>query len=69
VLYTLIGYGHDSEATALKLDPPDDFFRLRMVSGLHSSHHDSNAPLRAVYGQQASVDDRFSSTCSDGVML
>jgi len=31
VLYMLIGYGHDSETTALRLDPPDDFFRLRMV--------------------------------------
>lgn len=32
VLYTLLGYGHDSEASLQKLDPPDDFFRLRMVS-------------------------------------
>jgi hypothetical protein len=31
VLYMLIGHAHDNEETALKLDPPDDFFRIRLV--------------------------------------
>jgi hypothetical protein len=34
VLYMLIGHAHDSEETALKLDPPDDFFRIRLVRQL-----------------------------------
>lgn len=32
MLYLLIGHGHDAEETAMKLDPPDDFFRVRLVS-------------------------------------
>lgn len=32
VLYMLIGHGHESEESALRLDPPDDFFRVRLVS-------------------------------------
>lgn len=32
VLYVLVGHAHDCEEAALKLDPPDDFFRIRMVS-------------------------------------
>jgi hypothetical protein len=31
VLYMLIGHAHENEETALKLDPPDDFFRIRLV--------------------------------------
>lgn len=35
VLYMLIGHGHESEELLLRLDPPDDFFRVRLVrSGL-----------------------------------
>lgn len=32
MLYLLIGFGHESEDVAIKLDPPDDFFRVRLVS-------------------------------------
>ena len=32
VLYMLIGYGHEDQEVAAKMDPPDEFFRLRMVS-------------------------------------
>lgn len=35
LLYMLIGYGHEDPETARKLDPPDDFFRVRMVSSCH----------------------------------
>ncbi|KAF8071278.1 UPF2 [Scenedesmus sp. PABB004] len=34
VLYLLIGHGHESEEAALRLDPPDDFFRVRLVIAL-----------------------------------
>jgi hypothetical protein len=32
LLYTLISYGHESPEAAKSIDPPDDFFRIRMVS-------------------------------------
>jgi hypothetical protein len=38
VLYMLIGHAHDNEETALKLDPPDDFFRIRLVRQLFFMH-------------------------------
>jgi hypothetical protein len=31
VLYMLIGHGHENEELLLRLDPPDDFFRVRLV--------------------------------------
>lgn len=31
VLYLLLGHGHEDEARQARLDPPDDFFRVRMV--------------------------------------
>ncbi|WIA32391.1 hypothetical protein OEZ86_003220 [Tetradesmus obliquus] len=37
VLYMLIGHAHDNEEAALKLDPPDDFFRIRLVIALLST--------------------------------
>jgi regulator of nonsense transcripts 2 len=30
-LYSCLSHGHDSAERAAKLDPPDDFFRARMV--------------------------------------
>lgn len=31
VLYLLIAYGHEDAGRMMRLDPPDDFFRVRMV--------------------------------------
>ena len=31
VLHTIIGHGHDTPERAAALDPPDDFFRVRLV--------------------------------------
>jgi regulator of nonsense transcripts 2 len=33
VLYTLLGHGHSTWEQAARLDPPDEYFRLRMVRG------------------------------------
>jgi hypothetical protein len=33
-LYSCLSHGHDSGERAAKLDPPDDFFRVRMVGGV-----------------------------------
>jgi hypothetical protein len=53
VLYTLLGYGHDSEASLQKLDPPDDFFRLRMVSGGRGGM--GSTPMRVCSGRWARI--------------
>lgn len=33
LLYACLSHGHDSPESAARLDPPDDFFRVRMVRG------------------------------------
>ncbi len=33
LLYACMSHGHDSAESAARLDPPDDFFRVRMVRG------------------------------------